>query len=267
MAEMLRIEDVYKTFNAGTINEKKALCGVNLTLEEGEFVTVIGGNGAGKSTTLNAVAGVWPVDSGRIYIGGDDVTRLSEYKRAKYLGRVFQDPMTGTATTMSIEENMAIAARRGKARRLTWGITKAERDTYREMLKTLNLGLEDRLTSKVGLLSGGQRQAITLLMASIQKPKLLLLDEHTAALDPKTAAKVLEISDKIIAENHLTAMLVTHNMRDAIAHGNRLIMMHEGKVILNIAGEEKKKLTVEDLLHQFERVSGEEFANDKALLS
>ena len=267
MAEMLRIEDVYKTFNAGTINEKKALCGVNLTLEEGEFVTVIGGNGAGKSTTLNAVAGVWPVDSGRIYIGGDDVTRLSEYKRAKYLGRVFQDPMTGTTTTMSIEENMAIAARRGKARRLTWGITKAERDTYREMLKTLNLGLEDRLTSKVGLLSGGQRQAITLLMASIQKPKLLLLDEHTAALDPKTAAKVLEISDKIIAENHLTAMMVTHNMRDAIAHGNRLIMMHEGKVILNIAGEEKKKLTVEDLLHQFERVSGEEFANDKALLS
>ena len=267
MAEMLRIEDVYKTFNAGTINEKKALCGVNLTLEEGEFVTVIGGNGAGKSTTLNAVAGVWPVDSGRIYIGGDDVTRLSEYKRAKYLGRVFQDPMTGTATTMSIEENMAIAARRGKARRLTWGITKAERDTYREMLKTLNLGLEDRLTSKVGLLSGGQRQAITLLMASIQKPKLLLLDEHTAALDPKTAAKVLEISDKIIAENHLTAMMVTHNMRDAIAHGNRLIMMHEGKVILNIAGDEKKKLTVEDLLHQFERVSGEEFANDKALLS
>lgn len=264
---MLRIEDVYKTFNAGTINEKKALCGVNLTLEEGEFVTVIGGNGAGKSTTLNAVAGVWPVDSGRIYIGGDDVTRLSEYKRAKYLGRVFQDPMTGTATTMSIEENMAIAARRGKARRLTWGITKAERDTYREMLKTLNLGLEERLTSKVGLLSGGQRQAITLLMASIQKPKLLLLDEHTAALDPKTAAKVLEISDKIIAENHLTAMMVTHNMRDAIAHGNRLIMMHEGKVILNIAGEEKKKLTVEDLLHQFERVSGEEFANDKALLS
>ena len=267
MAEMLKIEEVYKTFNAGTINEKKALCGVNLTLEEGEFVTVIGGNGAGKSTTLNAVAGVWPVDSGRIYIGGDDVTKLSEYKRAKYLGRVFQDPMTGTATTMSIEENMAIAARRGKARRLTWGITKAERDTYREMLKTLNLGLEDRLTSKVGLLSGGQRQAITLLMASIQKPKLLLLDEHTAALDPKTAAKVLEISDKIIAENHLTAMMVTHNMRDAIAHGNRLIMMHEGKVILNIAGEEKKKLTVEDLLHQFERVSGEEFANDKALLS
>ena len=264
---MLEIKNIYKTFNPGTINEKVALNGLFLKLNEGDFVTVIGGNGAGKSTMLNAVAGVWPVDSGRIYIGGDDVTRLSEYKRAKYLGRVFQDPMTGTATTMSIEENMAIAARRGKARRLTWGITKAERDTYREMLKTLNLGLEDRLTSKVGLLSGGQRQAITLLMASIQKPKLLLLDEHTAALDPKTAAKVLEISDKIIAENHLTAMMVTHNMRDAIAHGNRLIMMHEGKVILNIAGEEKKKLTVEDLLHQFERVSGEEFANDKALLS
>lgn len=267
MGEMLRIDNIRKVFNPGTINEKVALDGVNLTLEEGEFVTVIGGNGAGKSTTLNAVAGVWPVDSGKIYVGGVDVTKLSEHRRAKYLGRVFQDPMTGTATTMSIEENMAIAARRGKSRSLTWGITKAERDKYREMLATLNLGLEDRLTSKVGLLSGGQRQAITLLMASIQKPKLLLLDEHTAALDPKTAAKVLEISDKIIAENHLTAMMVTHNMRDAIAHGNRLIMMHEGKVILNIAGEEKKKLTVTDLLQQFEKVSGEEFANDKALLS
>ena len=228
---------------------------------------MIGGNGAGKSTTLNAIAGVWPIDSGKIYIGGDDVTKLSEHKRAKYLGRVFQDPMTGTATTMSIEKNMAIAARRGEKRGLSWGITHQERDTYREMLKALDLGLEDRLTSKVGLLSGGQRQAITLLMASIKKPKLLLLDEHTAALDPKTAAKVLEISDKIIAENHLTAMMVTHNMKDAIVHGNRLIMMHEGKVILNISGEEKKKLTVEDLLHQFEKVSGEEFANDKALLS
>ena len=238
-----------------------------MTLNEGDFVTVIGGNGAGKSTTLNAIAGVWPIDSGKIYIGGDDVTKLSEHKRAKYLGRVFQDPMTGTATTMSIEENMAIAARRGEKRGLSWGITHQERDTYREMLKTLDLGLENRLTSKVGLLSGGQRQAITLLMASIKKPKLLLLDEHTAALDPKTAAKVLEISDKIIAENHLTAMMVTHNMKDAIVHGNRLIMMHEGKVILNISGEEKKKLTVEDLLHQFEKVSGEEFANDKALLS
>ena len=267
MAEMLKLNNIHKTFNPGTINEKIALNGVNLTLNEGDFVTVIGGNGAGKSTTLNAIAGVWPIDSGKIYIGGDDVTKLSEHKRAKYLGRVFQDPMTGTATTMSIEENMAIAARRGEKRGLSWGITHQERDTYREMLKTLDLGLEDRLTSKVGLLSGGQRQAITLLMASIKKPKLLLLDEHTAALDPKTAAKVLEISDKIIAENHLTAMMVTHNMKDAIVHGNRLIMMHEGKVILNISGEEKKKLTVEDLLHQFEKVSGEEFANDKALLS
>lgn len=267
MAEMLKLDNIHKTFNPGTINEKIALNGVNLTLNESDFVTVIGGNGAGKSTTLNAIAGVWPIDSGKIYIGGDDVTKLSEHKRAKYLGRVFQDPMTGTATTMSIEENMAIAARRGEKRGLSWGITHQERDTYREMLKTLDLGLEDRLTSKVGLLSGGQRQAITLLMASIKKPKLLLLDEHTAALDPKTAAKVLEISDKIIAENHLTAMMVTHNMKDAIVHGNRLIMMHEGKVILNISGEEKKKLTVEDLLHQFEKVSGEEFANDKALLS
>ena len=267
MAEMLKLDNIHKTFNPGTINEKIALNGVNLTLNEGDFVTVIGGNGAGKSTTLNAIAGVWPIDSGKIYIGGDDVTKLSEHKRAKYLGRVFQDPMTGTATTMSIEENMAIAARRGEKRGLSWGITHQERDTYREMLKTLDLGLEDRLTSKVGLLSGGQRQAITLLMASIKKPKLLLLDEHTAALDPKTAAKVLEISDKIIAENHLTARMVTHNMKDAIVHGNRLIMMHEGKVILNISGEEKKKLTVEDLLHQFEKVSGEEFANDKALLS
>ena len=267
MAEMLKLDNIHKTFNPGTINEKIALNGVNLTLNEGDFVTVIGGNGAGKSTTLNAIAGVWPIDSGKIYIGGDDVTKLSEHKRAKYLGRVFQDPMTGTATTMSIEENMAIAARRGEKRGLSWGITHQERDTYREMLKALDLGLEDRLTSKVGLLSGGQRQAITLLMASIKKPKLLLLDEHTAALGPKTAAKVLEISDKIIAENHLTAMMVTHNMKDAIVHGNRLIMMHEGKVILNISGEEKKKLTVPDLMHQFEVVSGEEFANDKALLS
>ena len=264
---MLKIENIYKTFNPGTINEKIALNGVNLTLEEGEFVTMIGGNGAGKSTTLNAVAGVWPIDAGKICINDDDITKLSEHKRAKYLGRVFQDPMTGTAASMSIEENMAIAARRGEHRSLSWGITKQERDTYRTFLATLNLGLEDRLTSKVGLLSGGQRQAITLLMASIKKPKLLLLDEHTAALDPKTAAKVLEISDKIIADNHLTAMMVTHNMKDAIAHGNRLIMMHEGKVILNIAGEEKKKLTVEDLLHQFEKVSGEEFSNDKAILS
>lgn len=267
MAEMLKIDNIRKTFNPGTINEKIARAGVNLSLAEGDFVTMIGGNGAGKSTTLNAVAGVWPVDSGKIFIGGIDVTRLSEHKRARYLGRVFQDPMTGTAATMSIEENMAIASRRGDRRRLTWGVTKKERDAYRELLATLDLGLEDRLASKVGLLSGGQRQAITLLMATLKKPQLLLLDEHTAALDPKTAAKVLEISDRIIAEHHLTAMMVTHNMKDAIAHGNRLIMMHEGTIILDIRGEEKKKLTVEDLLHQFERVSGEEFASDKALLS
>ena len=267
MAEMLKIENIKKVFHPGTIHEKIALNGMNLTLEEGDFVTVIGGNGAGKSTTLNAIAGMWPVDSGSIQIGGDNITHLSEHTRAKFLGRVFQDPMTGTAATMSIEENMAIAARRGERRSLTWGVTKKERDTYRELLSTLNLGLEDRLSGKVGLLSGGQRQAITLLMASIKKPRLLLLDEHTAALDPKTAAKVLEISDKIIEENRLTAMMVTHNMKDAIAHGNRLIMMHEGKVILNISGEEKRKLTVEDLLRQFEMVSGEEFANDKALLS
>ena len=267
MAEMLKLDNIHKTFNPGTINEKIALNGVNLTLNEGDFVTVIGGNGAGKSTTLNAIAGVWPIDSGKIYIGGDDVTKLSEHKRAKYLGRVFQDPMTGTATTMSIEENMAIAARRGEKRGLSWGITHQERDTYREMLKALDLGLEDRLTSKVGLLSGGQRQAITLLMASIKKPKLLLLDEHTAALDPKTAAKVLEISDKIIAENHLTAMMVTHNMKDAIVHGNRLIMMHEGHIIYDVAGEEKKNLHVSDLLAKFQIASGGEFANDRMILS
>lgn len=267
MAEMLKLDNIHKTFNPGTINEKIALNGVNLTLNEGDFVTVIGGNGAGKSTTLNAIAGVWPIDSGKIYIGGDDVTKLSEHKRAKYLGRVFQDPMTGTATTMSIEENMAIAARRGEKRGLSWGITHQERDTYREMLKTLDLGLEDRLTSKVGLLSGGQRQAITLLMASIKKPKLLLLDEHTAALDPKTAAKVLEISDKIIAENHLTAMMVTHNMKDAIVHGNRLIMMNEGRIILDIAGEEKKKLTKQDLLEKFAEVAGTQVESDEVLLS
>ena len=263
---MLELNNVYKTFNLGTINEKKALNGVNLKLEDGDFVTVIGGNGAGKSTTLNAVAGVWPIDSGSIIIDGVDMTGLSEHKRVPYFGRVFQDPMNGTAATMEIIENLALAARRGQRRGLKWGVTKSEKKKYREMLAKLDLGLEDRMTSKVGLLSGGQRQALTLLMATIKKPKLLLLDEHTAALDPKTAAKVLELSDKIIADNHLTAMMVTHNMRDAIIHGNRLIMMNEGKVILDIKGEEKKKLTVEDLLQKFEEVSGEEFSNDKALL-
>jgi putative ABC transport system ATP-binding protein len=263
---MLEIKNIHKTFNPGTINEKVALDGVSISLQEGDFVTIIGGNGAGKSTTLNAIAGVWPVDEGSITIDGIDVTGLPEYKRAKYLGRVFQDPMTGTAATMQIDENLALASRRGKKRTLRWGITSKERDRYRELLKELDLGLEDRMTSKVGLLSGGQRQALTLLMATLQHPKLLLLDEHTAALDPKTAAKVLSLTDKIIQENHLTALMVTHNMKDAIAHGNRLIMMHEGRVILDIGAEEKKKLTVEDLLEKFEEVSGEEFSSDKALL-
>ena len=264
---MLVLNQVHKTFNIGTINEKPALGGLSLTLNDGDFVTVIGGNGAGKSTMLNAVAGVWPIDQGSISIDGIDVTGLPEYKRAKYLGRVFQDPMTGTAATMEIQENLALAARRGQKRGLKWGITKAEREKYHEILKELDLGLEERMSSKVGLLSGGQRQALTLLMAALQKPKVLLLDEHTAALDPKTAAKVLELSDKIIAENHLTAMMVTHNMRDAIAHGNRLIMMNEGQVALDISGDEKKSLTVEDLLMKFEQASGETFDDDKALLS
>lgn len=264
---MLDLVNIKKTFNPGTIHEKKALNGVNLHLDDGDFVTIIGGNGAGKSTTLNAIAGVWPVDNGSITIDGINVTGIPEFKRAKYLGRVFQDPMTGTAATMEIQENLALAARRGKGRGLCWGITKAEKEKYRELLKMLDLGLEDRMEAKVGLLSGGQRQALTLLMATLQKPKLLLLDEHTAALDPKTAQKVLEISDRIIKENNLTAMMVTHNMKDAIAHGNRLIMMHEGKIVLNIAGEEKKKLTVEDLLREFEVVAGEEFSSDKALLA
>ena len=263
---MLELVNIHKTFNLGTINEKKALNGVNLRLDEGDFVTVIGGNGAGKSTVLNAIAGVWPIDTGNIIIDGQDVTGLPEHKRAAFLGRVFQDPMNGTTATMEIEENLALAARRGKRRGLSWGITKKEKEEYRELLKMLDLGLEDRMTSKVGLLSGGQRQALTLLMATLKKPKLLLLDEHTAALDPKTAAKVLALSDKMIEENNLTAMMVTHNMRDAIVHGNRLIMMNEGQVILDIKGEEKKKLTVEDLLQKFEEVSGEEFSNDKALL-
>ena len=267
MGYMLEIQNIHKTFNPGTINEKVALNGVNLNLNPGDFVTIIGGNGAGKSTTLNAIAGVWPVDEGKIIIDGVDITKLSEHKRALYLGRVFQDPMTGTAATMSIEENMAIAARRGERRGLGWGITKKERERYKEALKELDLGLEDRLSSKVGLLSGGQRQAITLLMASLKKPKLLLLDEHTAALDPKTAAKVLAISDKIIQEHQLTAMMVTHNMKDAIAHGNRLIMMHEGKIIYDVSGEEKKNLKVADLLAKFEEVSGCEFANDRMMLS
>ena len=264
---MLELKNIYKTFNPGTINEKVALNGLNLTLNEGDFVTVIGGNGAGKSTMLNAVAGTWQIDEGQIIIDGIDVTKLSEHKRAAYLGRVFQDPMTGTAATMGIEENLALAKRRGKSRLLRPGITRQEREEYHELLKILGLGLEDRLTSKVGLLSGGQRQALTLLMATLKKPQLLLLDEHTAALDPKTAAKVLEITDMIVNRDHLTTMMITHNMQDAITHGNRLIMMMEGKIILDIQGEDKKKLTVRNLLDQFEKASGQEFSNDSALLS
>lgn len=264
---MLEIKEIYKTFNKGTVNEKHALNGVNLTLNEGDFCTVIGGNGAGKSTTLNAIAGVWPVDSGAIIIDGKDISGLSEHKRAPYLGRVFQDPMTGTVADMEIIENLALAARRGKRRGLSWGVKAKEREKYRELLAEFELGLEDRMSSKVGLLSGGQRQAITLLMATLQKPKLLLLDEHTAALDPKTASKVLELSDKIIKENNLTALMVTHNMKDAIVHGNRLIMMNNGKVILDISGEEKKKLTVDELLKKFEMVSNSKLENDRMLLS
>ncbi len=264
---MLEIKDIWKIFNAGTVNEKQALRGVSLTLNDGDFCTVIGGNGAGKSTMLNAVAGTWAVDGGSISIGGVDVTHLPDYKRAPYIGRVFQDPMLGTAPTMQILENLALAARRGQHRGLRWGVTKAEKDQYQEMLKNLDLGLEDRLTSKVGLLSGGQRQALTLLMASLKKPKLLLLDEHTAALDPKTAAKVLELSDRIVAESKLTTMMVTHNMKDAIQHGNRLIMMYDGKIVIDVSGEEKKKLTVPQLLELFNKVSGSDEADDKLLLS
>ena len=263
---MLELNNVCKTFNPGTINEKVALRGVNLKLNEGDFVTVIGGNGAGKSTMLNAIAGVWPVDTGSITIDNVNVTGLPDYKRAKLIGRVFQDPMTGTAATMQIDENLALANRRGLSRGLKWGVTAKEREEFKERLKILNLGLEDRLTAKVGLLSGGQRQALTLLMATLQRPKILLLDEHTAALDPKTAEKVLEATEAIINSQQLTALMVTHNMKDAIVHGNRLIMMNEGNVVLDIKGEDKKKLTVEDLLHQFEKVSGQEFASDKALL-
>lgn len=264
---MLELKNISKTFNAGTVNEKKALDGLSLHLKEGDFVTVIGGNGAGKSTMLNAIAGTWLVDSGSILIGGVDVTRLSEHKRAKYLGRVFQDPMTGTAASMQIEENLALASRRGRSRTLRSGISAKEREEYKRQLQTLELGLESRLTTHVGLLSGGQRQALTLLMATLQKPKLLLLDEHTAALDPKTAAKVLETTERIVGRDNLTTIMITHNMKDAITHGNRLVMMNEGNIIYDVSGEEKKKLTVSDLLHKFEEASGGEFANDRMMLN
>ena len=264
---MLIISNVEKTFNRGTINEKKALTGLNLTLNDGDFVTVIGGNGAGKSTMLNMIAGVYPIDRGKIILNGENISRWAEHKRAKFLGRVFQDPMKGTAANMEIEENLAMAYRRGRRRSLKWGLSKEERIKYKEALKGLDLGLENRMTSKVGLLSGGQRQALTLLMATLRKPELLLLDEHTAALDPKTAAKVLDLTEKIIDENKLTAIMITHNMKDAIRCGNRLVMMHEGRIIYDVSGEEKKRLKVSDLLEKFEQASGEEFANDRMMLS
>lgn len=264
---MLTINNVKKTFNKNTVNEKKALNGIDLNLNEGDFVTVIGGNGAGKSTMLNMIAGVYPIDSGKIVIDGINISRDPEYKRAKYIGRVFQDPMMGTAAGMEIQENMALAYRRGKTRGLSWGIKADEKEFYHESLKKLGLGLQDRMSNKVGLLSGGQRQALTLLMATLQKPKLLLLDEHTAALDPKTARKVLDITQEIVTEQNLTTLMITHNMKDAIQIGNRLIMMHEGRIIYDVAGERKKKLEVEDLLKKFEEASGEEFSNDRMILA
>ena len=264
---MLELKNIYKTFNPGTVNEKRALQGLSLSLADGDFVTVIGGNGAGKSTMLNIISGAYSVDEGSISIGGVDVTRLPEYKRAPYIGRVFQDPMMGTAATMQIEENLALAARRGQRRGLRTGISRAEREQYRELLKILDLGLEDRLTSKVGLLSGGQRQALTLLMATLKKPQLLLLDEHTAALDPKTAAKVLSATEQIVRRDNLTTLMITHNMRDAIAHGNRLVMLYDGRVVVDVRGEEKRRLTVEDLLEKFNQASGSSEADDKLLLS
>ena len=263
---MLDVKDIRKTFNKGTVNEKKALQGLNLHLNDGDFVTVIGGNGAGKSTMLNAIAGVWAVDSGTITIDDIDVTKQPEYKRAKYIGRVFQDPMMGTAANMQIEENLAIASRRGKRPGLSWSAKAKQRDQFRSMLKELDLGLEDRLTSKVGLLSGGQRQAVTLLMATINRPKLLLLDEHTAALDPKTAAKVLALTEKIVNRDKLTTLMITHNMRDALRYGNRLIMLHNGQIIIDVSGNEKKNLDVPDLLKMFEKASGDEIVNDRMLL-
>jgi putative ABC transport system ATP-binding protein len=264
---MLELYKVSKTFNIGTINEKKAIIDIDLKLNEGDFVTVIGGNGAGKSTLLNAIAGTWPIDNGSILINGINVTALPEYKRAQYIGRVFQDPMMGTTSNMNIEENLALALRRGNKRTLRWEITKAERQRYREELEKLGLGLENRLSVKVGLLSGGQRQALTLLMATLKKPKLLLLDEHTAALDPVTAEKVLELTDKIITENNLTTMMITHNMTEAISHGNRLLMMNAGKIILNISGDEKKKLKKTDLMQKFAEAAGVQVESDEILLS
>ena len=264
---MLRMRNITKTFNSGTVDERVALDHMDLTLQDGDFVTVIGGNGAGKSTMQNAICGTWQPDEGSIELDGVNVSGMPEYKRARYLGRVYQDPMMGTSAGMEIEENLALAARRGQRRGLKWGITPLERADYKELLRTLDLGLEDRLTSKVGLLSGGQRQALTLLMASLKQPKLLLLDEHTAALDPKTAAKVLALSDQIVQENRLTTLMITHNMRDAIRYGNRLLMLHNGRIVLDISGEEKSRLTVADLMDMFRKVSGREYDNDRTLLA
>ena len=264
---MLDLVNVRKTFNKGTINQRVALDGINLHLDDGDFVTVIGGNGAGKSTMLNAVAGVWPVDDGRIILDGEDITALPDYKRAKYIGRVFQDPMMGTAPNMQLEENLALAMRRGQRRGLGWGVTRAEREEYREKLRGLGLGLEDRMTAKVGLLSGGQRQALTLLMATLVTPKLLLLDEHTAALDPGTADKVLELTKKIVAENHLTCLMITHNMHDALTLGNRTLMMDHGHIVLDISGEERAHTTVDGLLDRFAENVGHALDNDRILLS
>lgn len=305
---MLQLQNIHKTFNIGTVNEKKALSGIDLTVNDGDFITVIGGNGAGKSTMLNIIAGVFPPEEGRIIIDGVevkkkrekkakntnkdikdgqidteqekeiqkdkavettslDITRMPEYKRAAMIGRVFQDPMVGTAANMSIEENLALANRRGSRRGLKWNITKEEKEIFREKLKMLDLNLEDRMTTKVGLLSGGQRQALTLLMATLIKPKVLLLDEHTAALDPKTASKVLNLTEELTGKDNITTVMITHNMKDAIKHGNRLIMMMNGKIIYDVSGEEKKNLTVNDLLLKFEQSSDGEFANDRMLLN
>lgn len=263
---MLRVDHIYKTFFPGTINEKRALAGTDLHLKPGDFTTVIGSNGAGKSTMLNAIAGVWPIDKGRIVIDGVDITKEPEHKRARYIGRVFQDPMLGTAAGMMIEENLAIASRRGQFPGLSWSSTSEQHERFYAMLKELNLGLEDRMTAHVGLLSGGQRQALTLLMATIKKPKLLLLDEHTAALDPKTAEKVLELTDTIVKRDNLTTLMITHNMRDALRFGNRLVMMHEGRILIDVEGEEKKNLKIGDLLSMFEKASGDGMASDKLLL-
>ena len=264
---MLQLKGIYKTFNAGTVNEKRAIDNLNLTLEDGDFVTIIGGNGAGKSTTLNLIAGVYPVDAGMIHLNGYDLTNLPEHKRARFLGRVFQDPMMGTAAGMMIEENLAIAARRGKTPGLKWGLDSDNQTWFSELLQELDLGLENRMTAKVGLLSGGQRQALTLLMATLIKPKLLLLDEHTAALDPKTAAKVLALTERIVNRDHLTTLMITHNMRDALRCGNRLIMLHNGRVIIDVEGEEKSRLTIPDLLKMFEQASGDMLDSDRLLLS